>query len=154
MNCMQKIQNASHILQNEALHLKYHKHISKAKTFTNIYIYIYIYISTAYTPNLYLKDLSYLQFLKAMTQTSEAHIKSTKPDANSQTFNFIKHFFCKTQHTIIYVTLKNLTGINIMATVFSNVGFWDAFLIFWIHCFILQEMWGVLYFVCISWICV
>ncbi len=43
MNCMQKIQNASHILQNEALHLKYHKHISKAKTFTNIYIYIYIH---------------------------------------------------------------------------------------------------------------
>ncbi len=29
-NCTQKMQNASHLLQNKALHSKYHKHISKA----------------------------------------------------------------------------------------------------------------------------
>ncbi len=33
-----KMQNASHLLQNEALHLKYHKHISKANTFAVILI--------------------------------------------------------------------------------------------------------------------
>ncbi len=30
MNCTHKMQNASHLLQNEVLHSKYHKHISKA----------------------------------------------------------------------------------------------------------------------------
>ncbi len=32
----------------------------------------------------------------------------------------------------------------------ANVCFWDVFVIFWMH----QEMWGVLHFVCNSWICV
>ncbi len=34
-----------------------------------------------------------------------------------------------------------------MAKVFANVCFWDVFVIFWMQCFILQEMWGILLFV-------
>ncbi len=35
-----------------------------------------------------------------------------------------------------------------MANVFANVCFWDVFVIFWMQSFILQEMWGILHFVC------
>ncbi len=37
--------------------------------------------------------------------------------------------FFETQHTIMYVTHINLTGINIMAKLFANVCFWDVFVI-------------------------
>ncbi len=82
------------------------------------------------------------KFLKADTQTAEPHTKSAKPYTNFHITLFAKH------NTILYVTLKNLTGINIMAKVFANVCFWDAFVIFWMQCFILQEMWGIWHFVC------
>ncbi len=35
-----------------------------------------------------------------------------------------------------------------MAKVFANACFWDVFVIFWMQCFILLEMWGILHFVC------
>ncbi len=67
---------------------------------------------------LHTKSLLVTQFLKPDTQTAEAHTKSAKPYTNSQPLTF-----CKTQHTILYVTHKNLTGINIMVKVFANVCF-------------------------------
>ncbi len=62
----------------------------------------------------------------------QGHI-SAKPYSNYQpVFNFIKHFLL---NTMLYVTHKTPTEINIMVF---------AFEIFWMQCFILQEMRGVL----------
>ncbi len=38
--------------------------------------------------------------------------------------------------------------------ILANIGFSDVFVVFWMQCFILQEMRGILHFVCNSWICV
>ncbi len=67
-----------------------------------------------------------------------------KPDTNSQPLTQFSISFCKTQHTVLYVTHKHLAGINITSKMFANVYFWDVFVIFWMHCFVLQEMWSIL----------
>ncbi len=106
---------------------------------------------TVFFSCLHIKSLLVTQFLKPDTQTPEQHTKSAKPYTNSQPltqFSMSWNTFCKTQHTILYVTHKNPTWIDIMAKVFANVCFWDVFVIFWMQCFILQEMWGILHFVC------
>ena len=30
----------------------------------------------------------------------------------------------------------------------ANASFWDVIMVFWMQCFILKEMWGILHFVC------
>ncbi len=62
-------------------------------------------------------------------------------------FQFHKTLFAK-HYTILYVTHTNLMRVNIMAKVFANVCFWDALVIFWMQCFIMQKMWGIFNFVC------
>ncbi len=85
--------------------------------------------------------------MKADTQTAETHTKSAKPDTNSQPltqFSISLNTFCKTQHTVLYVTHTNLTGINIMAKVFAfEMRLWY----FWHFA---RDKWGIL---CDSWIC-
>ncbi len=98
--------------------------------------------SAAYTQNLYLSHNFWKLTLKQQNLQNHTIILSLW-----LSFQFHKTLFVK-HNTILYVTHKNLTGINIMAKVFANVCFWDVFVIFWMQCFILQEMWGTLYFVC------
>ncbi len=68
---------------------------------------------------LHTKALRVTQYLKPNTQTPEPHTKSAKPYTDYRPlsqFSISWNSFCKKkQHTIMYVTHKNRTGINIMA---------------------------------------
>ncbi len=107
-------------------------------------IYIHQFFSTAYTENLHLSHSFWKLSLKQQKHTPNLQNQTLILDLKFHKTLFAKH------NTILYETHKNLTGINIMA----NVCFWDVFVIFWMQCFVLQEMRGILYFVCNSWICV
>ncbi len=97
-----------------------HTHTHTHTTFTNELITVFIFNC------LHSKSLLVTYFLKAVTQTPEAHTKSAKPYTNSRpltlSFQFHNTLFAK-HNTILYATQTNLTGINIMAKVFANVSF-------------------------------
>ncbi len=79
------------------------------------------------------------------TRTTHQICKSIHRISLWVSIQFHKTLFAKPNtHSSPCNTQTILTGINIMAKVFANVCFWDVFVIFWMQCFILQEMWGIL----------
>ncbi len=111
--------------------------VTHAFSFSAVYFHLQ-FSSTAYTQNLYLSHNFWNLTLKHQNHT---------PNLQNNTLTLsIFYFLQNTTHN--YLCNTKITGINIMAKVFANVCFWDVFVIFWMQCFILQEMWGILHFVC------